>query len=149
MRLCNPEPTFTEVEFTGKKSTPLTPERKKKKKPDLLRATEMVKWKPGKAVTPCIILSRGRNFSLWLFKFALRSVQPYFLQKPGYQKPWENSRDEARCRSQNSGGAHGSWLLGVTHGSTGTWRLQPAEGVQSRQKRSCQNSNNNKDPMSF
>ena len=58
-------------------------------------------------------------------------------------------RDEARCRSQNPGGAHGSWLLGVTHSSTGTWRLQPAEGVQSCQKQSCQNSNNNKDPTSF
>ena len=28
--LCNPEPTFTKAEFTGKKSMPLTPERKKK-----------------------------------------------------------------------------------------------------------------------
>ena len=80
------------MNLRGRKARRLYP-KEKKKKPDQLRATERVKWKPGKAVTPCIILSRGRNFSLWLFKFALRSVQPYFLQKPGYQKPWENSKE--------------------------------------------------------
>ena len=36
----------------------------------------MFKWKPGKAVTSRITLPRGRRFFLWLFKFALRSVQP-------------------------------------------------------------------------
>lgn len=68
-------------------------------------------------------------------EFALRSVQPCFLQKPGYQKPWENSRDEPRCRSQNSDGAHGPWLLGVTHtaalGPGGFSRLKEYKAVRS------------------
>ena len=140
MRLCNPEPTFTEVEFTGKKSTPLIPERKKKK-PDLLRATEMVKWKPGKAVTPCIILSRGRHFSLWLFKFALRFVQPYFLQKPGYQKPWENSKETRLAVGVRILAAHmvpGSWGSHTAAlGPGGFSRLRECKAVRSNLARTA------------
>ena len=95
----------------------------------------MFKWKPGKAVTSRITLPRGRSFFLWLFKFALRPVQPCLLQKPGYQKPWETPKETPIAVGVTILTAHtvpGSWgSLTAAPGPGGCSQLRECKAVGS------------------
>ena len=117
---------------------PLILERKKKQKTKKnLTSLEPQRWSNGNPVRQELRVSycQEGEISPCGFSSLLSDLSsPASCKSLGTKNPGK-IRDEPRCRSQNSDGAHGPWLLGVTHtaalGPGGFSRLKECKAVRS------------------